>query len=93
MNLRISINEEYQNLAPPYTEQDYQSLKQSIKERGQLIPITTNSGGVILDGHHRYRACQELGRECSFEEKDFEAELVEKLFVIDSNLKRRHLNT
>ena len=93
MNLCISINKEYQDLVPPYTEQDYQSLKQSIKERGQLIPITINSGGVILDGHHRYRACQELGIECIFVVKDFESELEEKLFVIDSKLKRRHLNS
>lgn len=93
MTLRISINEEYQNLIPPYTEQDDQILKQSIKERGQLIPITVNSEGIILDGHHRYRACQELGIECIYVIKDFESELVEKLFVIDSNLKRRHLNS
>ena len=91
--MNLQNNNEYQDLVPPYTEQDYQSLKQSIKERGLLVPIIVNSQGIILDGHHRYRACQELGIECDYVVNDFENELLEKLFVIDSNLKRRHLNS
>ena len=90
--MNLQNNNEYQDLVPPYTEQDYQSLKQSIKERGLLVPIIANSQGIILDGHHRYRSCQELRIECDYIVNDFENELLEKLFVIDSNLTRRHLN-
>ena len=75
------------------SKQDFETLKLDIKEKGQLFPITVTSQAVILDGHHRYRACQELGIKCIFVVKDFENELQEKLFVIDSNLKRRHLNS
>ena len=35
---------------------------------------------------------RKLGIECKFIEKDFDNKLLEKLFVIDANLKRRHLN-
>ena len=46
----------------------------------------------VLDGHHRYRACIELGIEPDFEVRKFEDKLLEKKFVIEVNLRRRHLN-
>ena len=46
----------------------------------------------VLDGHHRYRACTELGIEPDFEVRKFEDKLLEKKFVIEVNLRRRHLN-
>ena len=72
---------------------EYESFKRDIKERGLLIPIIVNNQGIILDGHHRFRACEELGIDCEYVIKDFENDLLEKLFIIDSNLKRRHLNS
>jgi 16S rRNA G966 N2-methylase RsmD len=93
MNLQIKINKEYAGLVPEMSASDYEALKLDIKERGLLVRITVNGQGVIIDGHHRYRACQELGIKCSYVVKEFENELLEKLFVIDSNLKRRHLNS
>ena len=74
------------------SKEDFETLKLDIKEKGQLFPITVTSQGVILDGYHLYRACQELGIKCIFVVKNFGNEL-HKFFVIDSNLKRRHLNS
>ena len=91
--LQLKINPEYQKLVPEMSKQDFETLKSDIKEKGQFFPIIVTSKGVILDGHHRYKVCQELGIKCIFVVKDFENELQEKLFVIDSNLKRRHLNS
>ena len=51
-------------LVPEISKSDYQSLKTSIKEDG-LFSNILNQHGVILDGHHRYRANQELGIEPS----------------------------
>ena len=51
-----------------------------------------NQHGVLLDGHHRYKVCQELGIEPHRKVKEFNSELDGKIFVIDSNLKRRQLN-
>ena len=94
----IKIIDEYQALIPAQSDQEYQSLKQSIKENGfwGSNPIAINSEGIILDGHHRHRACQELGIELrtTFTKiMQFENKLQEKLFVINSNLRRRHLNS
>jgi ParB-like nuclease domain len=88
----ITINQEYANLVPPLSAEEYEGLKQSIKQNGLWIPITVNNQGVILDGHHRFKACQELGIEPKTMTKDFADKLHEQMFVIDSNLRRRHLN-
>ncbi|MGA9169475.1 MAG: DNA modification methylase, partial [Nitrososphaeraceae archaeon] len=63
-----------------------------IKEDGLFVPIILNQHGIILDGHHRYRACHELGIEPRTMEREFEDSLLEKQFVIEVNLKRRQLN-
>jgi hypothetical protein len=51
-----------------------------------------NQNGIILDGHHRYKACQELGVEPKTLVREFKDKLDEQLFVIDCNLIQRQLN-
>src|SRR5207249_5366322 len=46
---------------------------------------------IILDGHNRHKICQELGIKPVVIRKEFASKAQEKLFVIESNLKRRHL--
>jgi transcriptional regulator with XRE-family HTH domain len=89
---KITINQEYANLIPPLSAEEYESLKQSIKQNGLWTPIDVNDQGVVLDGHHRFKACQELGIEPKTVTKHFPDKFHEQIFVIDSNLKRRHLN-
>ena len=91
-NVKTRINNDYQKLIFPLPEMDYQELKRSIKENGLWQPLIINPKGIILDGHHRFKACQELGIEPNWIVKTFDNDLHEKLFVIDCNLKRRHLN-
>ena len=58
---KLIIKSEYAGLVPALSSQEYQSLKRSIKENGQYVPIIINSNNIILDGHHRFRICKELG--------------------------------
>lgn len=74
------------------TEEEFAELKASIKTEGQHYPIIVNEDLEVLDGHHRYRACMELDIEPDFEVRKFEDKLFEKKFVIEVNLRRRHLN-
>ena len=55
--------------------------KRDIKEHGLLVAVIVNQEGVLLDGHHRLRACKELGIECRYEIKRFDSDdrLEEKL--------------
>lgn len=74
------------------SEEEFAELKASIQQEGQHYPIIVNEDLEVLDGHHRYRACMELGIEPDFEVRRFEDKLLEKKFVIEANLRRRHLN-
>jgi hypothetical protein len=67
----LKVNQEYADLLPKLSTKEYNFIKQSLKRRGRggglaflrKYPIIVNTQGVILDGYHRFRACQELGLE------------------------------
>lgn len=90
--MKLTINPVYQSLVPTVSEEEYNSLKQSIQDSGVWIPIIVNPDGVILDGHTRYKICQELGLAAKCAERAFENKWLEKKFVIEANLRRRQLN-
>ena len=90
--MMLTISPVYQNLVPSVSEEEYKSLKQSIKDSGLWLPIIVNPQGMILDGHTRFKICQELGITPKHAERNFENEWLEKKFVIESNLRRRQLN-
>jgi len=82
----------YEQYLPKLRDEEYEALKESIQKEGLLFPIIVNDNNEILDGHNRYRACKELQIEPTIETKTFHEKLEEKRFVIEINLKRRHLN-
>lgn len=90
--MKIKVNPEYEILVPPVSVIDYDSLKDSIRKNGLWLPIITNKEGIVLDGHNRLKACREIGEEIRNVIRHFENKLSEKKFVIECNLKRRHLN-
>ena len=90
--MSLHLNPEYDKLLPHMSEEEFVELKKSIETEGQHYPIIVNQDLVVLDGHHRFRACIELGIEPDFEVKHFDDRLLEKKFVIEANLRRRHLN-
>lgn len=88
----ISINPEYEKIVPPASKEEYQQLKESILQNGMHFPIIINESNIVLDGHHRFRVCKELGLNPKTITKTFQNKLLEKKFVIESNLRRRQLN-
>jgi ParB-like chromosome segregation protein Spo0J len=90
--LSLRLNPEYEKMLPRMSEEEFEQLKESIKSEGQHYPIIANEDLEVLDGHHRFRACTELGIEPDFEIRRFDDKLLEKRFVIEANLRRRHLN-
>lgn len=40
---------------------EFNALKESIRQHGVLVPIIKDENGVIIDGHHRSKVCDELG--------------------------------
>lgn len=84
---------------PDMTEEEYLQLKDDIKRNGVLVPIEFDQNGVIIDGHHRFRAYSELiaeGIELPMFDRitrRFSSEEARYEYVITLNLKRRHLTT
>jgi ParB-like chromosome segregation protein Spo0J len=89
--MSLHLNPEYEKLLPKMSDEEFVELKASIQAEGQHYPIVANEDLEVLDGHHRFRACIELGLEPDFEVRKFEDKLIEKKFVIEANLRRRHL--
>ena len=87
----LKINNEYASLLPPISEQDYQSIRQSMQDNGQWVPIIVNPQRVILDGHTRFSICKELQIVPRIVIHEFEGPLQEKKFIIEINRNRRHL--
>lgn len=79
--LALTINDEYASLTPPLSDSDCEALKQSIKQNGQHDPIVTNQDSIILDGHHRFRACEDLKIESMVKLEAIESELAKKRLV------------
>jgi len=95
--IELAINPELHALVPEPEKEEYDSIKNSIKNDGQQEPITVwkdlmSGKSSIVDGHTRYKACQELGIEPKIQYKAFESWLHVKKFAAEVNLIRRHLS-
>jgi ParB-like chromosome segregation protein Spo0J len=91
--MSLRINPQYEKIMPHMSNEEFEELKASIQDEGQHYPIIANEDLEVLDGHHRLKACNELKIEPDFEVRKFENKLIEKKFVIESNLRRRHLTS
>jgi hypothetical protein len=75
------------DIFPPMTTEEFEALKADIKEHGVREPIWTYEDQII-DGRHRYRACEEIDIYCPSEEYLGDDPIA---FVVSMNAHRRHL--
>lgn len=91
---KIILSEQYKGIIPRPTVEEYEALKQSIREEGVKITLIVNSRNVLLDGYTRYQIAKEIELEdLPVEIRSFKSESEEIGFIISLNLNRRHLNT
>jgi hypothetical protein len=74
-------------LFPDMPAREFAALVEDIRQHGVKVPVLVH-GGQILDGRHRYRACQQLGIPCPQTEWTGREPWLE---VQSRNLVRRHL--
>ena len=53
----LRVDEEFQALIRPLTDDEYQTLEESIRREGCREAIVIWKG-IILDGHNRYKICK-----------------------------------
>jgi ParB-like chromosome segregation protein Spo0J len=76
----------------PLPAEQYEALKADIGRRGVLVPVELDEDGNVLDGHHRVRACAELGiTGYPVVVREGLAEAAKTEHVLKLNLLRRHL--
>lgn len=87
----IVIDSEFQSLIPPLSDDEYEGLEKSLVENGYQDwrePIITWNGTVI-DGHNRYRICDEHGIKFRTMEMEFESRDAAKIWIIKNQAKER----
>lgn len=77
------------NIFPMMQTDEFQELKDDIRQNGLQEPIWLHPDGRIIDGRNRYKACVEVGVTPTFRTWNEQGSLV--AFVVSLNLKRRHL--
>lgn len=75
---------------PAMTDSEFARLADDVESHGLLEPIVLLNG-LILDGRHRERACEERGVEPRYEEWDESCGVSALEWVISKNLHRRQL--
>lgn len=89
--MQILQNHPISNIFPSMSPEDYARLVESIRVNGLLEPIWLFDD-QILDGRHRYRACNETGTKPKFQIFTGNEEAA-MAFSLSRNLERRHLTT
>lgn len=73
--------------------EDISDLVEKIKRSGQVHTLVVTSKGIVLAGHRRLRACEELGiEEVDVEVVDFDTPEQEIEYLIDNNATREKTN-
>ncbi|MCL4519036.1 MAG: ParB N-terminal domain-containing protein [Thaumarchaeota archaeon] len=88
----IHIDPRYEAVVPPQSNEELTALRGSIEKDGQRDPIIVNRGGVVLDGHTRFKILKGMGRPVKFEVRSFPSKEREMDFVIEAAVLRRNLS-
>lgn len=90
MVVHIIINEEFKNLIPPLTDEEYKGLEENIVKEGCRDALVL-WGNTLIDGHNRYKICTEHNIPFKTIQKDFKNKDEVLLWMIDNQITRRNL--
>lgn len=76
-------------LLPPMSTGELESLRRSMADHGQLVPVMVNDNQVV-DGRHRMQVAQMLGRDLVVDDVNADSDLARR--SLTANVARRHLS-
>lgn len=88
--MQLKINETFSNLMPPLQDMEFELLTRSILEDGCREPLVAWNG-ILIDGHNRYRICQEHNIPFSVKEMQFSSKGEAVTWCIRNQIGRRNL--
>lgn len=87
----ITIDNEFQNLIPPLTDEEFAQLETNILRDGIRDALITWHG-ILIDGHNRYRIAQKHGLTYRIVEKNFADRNDAERWIILNQFGRRNLS-
>ena len=94
--MELKIDNEFRDLIPPLTEEEYSGLESAIVENGYnpAYPIITWKGqDIIVDGHNRYSICTKHNIAFEVIEQEFASRYEVCAWMVENQLKRRNVNS
>lgn len=87
----LKTNQEFKELIPPLTEEEFKQLKENILKDGCLSPLIIWNT-IIIDGHNRFEICNENNIEFEITNIEFTDENEAKEWIINNQFGRRNLS-
>lgn len=92
-HLDVKIDDEFRDLIPPLTDEEYSDLENEILSDGVRHPLVVWEGhDILVDGHNRLSICRKHDLTFDVEERKFESREDVKIWIIRNQLGRRNLN-
>jgi ParB-like chromosome segregation protein Spo0J len=89
----FKIDEEFERLLPPLLPEEYEGLKNNIAKAGTCDPLTVwKETGILIDGHHRRKICEELGIKPPINKLSFASREEVVAWMLDYQRSRRNMN-
>ena len=89
----LHIDPEFKDLIPPLSQVEFEALKEDIKVNGCRDKLVVwKDHNILLDGHHRYQICIELGRLSDTKEIELPSRADAKIWIIKNQRGRRNLD-
>lgn len=93
--MSIIIDEEFKNLIPPLSTDEYAQLEENCVREGirdaLIVWETPNGSKVLVDGHNRFQIAARHGLHWNKKTMQFASRDEAKLWIIENQLGRRNL--
>lgn len=87
----MKIDEEFAELIPPLSEEEYKGLETSILKEGCRDALVVWND-TLIDGHNRYSVCEAHGLPYKTVHRDFADRNAAMMWILQNQLSRRNLN-
>lgn len=88
--MELSIDPEFKKWIMPLRDDEFRGLEENIMQYGCTQPLDTWKG-ILIDGHNRYKICQEHGIYFEIHEMEFDSRDDAKNYMIRNQLARRNV--
>ena len=87
------VDEEFKNLLPPLSAEDFENLEKSILSDGCRDPLVIwQEERILIDGYHRHEICTKHGLSFKIEKKSFANRDAALDWMIENQRIRRNMN-